>query len=119
MVEAIEDLNKNNPEYLTTQNQKIAEKELALKRSKEEIQQKQLSKIEDHSNRMKIKRVEKEIAAKEADRKRRASKQKIKEKKSKKGASSLYKEYTSEEISAMSASKRRNLQDRGIIPKGI
>jgi hypothetical protein len=30
----------------------------------------------------------------------------------------VYREYTLEEIKAMSNAKRRNLQDRGIIPKG-
>ncbi len=45
------------------------------------------------------------------------SKQLAKEK-AKKKKQTIYKEYTEEEINSMSASKRRNLQDRGIIPGG-
>jgi predicted alpha/beta superfamily hydrolase len=51
----------------------------------------------------------------ELDRKRRKNKQTVKEKTSKKGKDTIYRKYTEEELNAMSVSKRRNLQDRGII----
>jgi hypothetical protein len=51
----------------------------------------------------------------EEDRKRRLAKQDHKEKKKKK--ETIYRTYTAEEIAAMSVSKRRNLEDRGIIPR--
>jgi len=59
------------------------------------------------------------IEAELQDKKRKQAKQAVKEKTSKKGKDTIYRTYTSEEIAAMSASKRRNLQDKGIIPKGI
>ena len=51
----------------------------------------------------------------ELDIKRRKTKQNIKKEGTKKGKDTLYRKYTQEEIAAMSVSKRRNLQDRGII----
>jgi predicted ATPase len=57
--------------------------------------------------------------AQEEDKKRREAKQIAKEKSSKKGKNTIYREYTTEEISAMSSAKRRNLQDRGILPKNM
>ena len=77
------------------------------------------SKIQDHSQRMAETRKLAKQKAQEADRKRREAKQIAKEKSSRKGKNTIYIEYTLEEIKAMSSAKRRNLQDRGILPKGI
>ncbi|WP_172920020.1 hypothetical protein [Capnocytophaga canis] len=68
---------------------------------------------------MRIRREERKKLARLLDQKRRQTKQQEKERKtSRKGRNTIYREYTREEIAAMSNSKRRNLQDRGIIPKG-
>ena len=56
---------------------------------------------------MAIRRIQKEKEAQETDKKRKEAKQKVKEKVSKKGANTIYREYTTEEIAAMSTSKRR------------
>ena len=61
---------------------------------------------------MKIKSSEAAKKAQEADKKR-------KEKSSRKGENTIYRDYTMDEIKAMSAAKRRNLQDKGVIPKGL
>jgi len=89
-------------------------------KAKEERRQKHLKRIEDHRERMRLHREKVKKEAQAADLKRRQQKKEVKEKKaSRKGANSIYREYSREEIAAMSASKRRNLQDRGIIPKGL
>jgi len=86
---------------------------------KEKIQQKHQSRNNAHSKKMEIRRKQKDIDAQLEDQKRRVKKQELKEKKSRKGADTIYRSYTAEEIAAMSVSKRRNLQDKGIISKGI
>lgn len=94
-----------------------AEQEILLK--KEEKQKKHLERISHHQEKMKLRKEILKEEAQKTDQKRREAKQNVKEKTSRKGRNTIYKEYTSEEIKAMSNAKRRNLQDRGIIPKGI
>lgn len=108
-----------NPLYL--ENEKLrAEKLLREQQAqKEEKQIKHHERNASHSERMKEKEKLKREQAKEQERKRREAKKAAKEKTSRKGRNTIYREYTQEEIAAMSNSKRRNLQDRGIIPKGI
>ena len=88
-------------------------------KAKEEIQIRHLERNRIHSEKMQEKRKLKEIEAKELDKKRKLTKQNLKEKESRKGKNTIYRQYTTDEIAAMSNAKRRNLQDRGIIPKGI
>jgi hypothetical protein len=101
-------------EELSLQNRQDTEQQL-----KEEKLQKHLKRNAEQQERMTAHREKKKREAQEADRKRRTQKQEVKEKKSKKGANTIYREYTREEIAAMSSAKRRNLQDKGIIPKGL
>jgi hypothetical protein len=82
-------------------------------------QEKHLLRNKTHQQKMTVRRQLIENEAQELDRKRKEVKQKLKEKASKKGANTIYREYTAEEIAAMSVSKRRNLQDKGIISRGI
>jgi len=91
------------------ENQKLAEKEAK--------QQKHKDRIQKHADKMAEKCRVEAIKAAQTDKKRREVKQNLKEKTSKKGAATIYRDYSAEEIAAMSVSKRRNLQDRGIIPK--
>lgn len=95
---------------------KKAEEEKQLK---EQIQEAHRIRIEGHQMRMSHKReIDKKLKA-EKDRNRRMAKQALADKKkSRKGSNTVYRDYTDEEIAAMSANKRRNLQDKGIIPKG-
>jgi hypothetical protein len=62
---------------------------------------------------------QKQQQAIEADKKRRQAKTVLKEKVNRKGKDTIYRAYSPEEIAAMSNSKRRNLQDKGIIAKGL
>lgn len=86
--------------------------------AKAEKQRKHILRNQSHSERMKLKNDRKKIEAQEKERKRRQQKAAAKEKSAKK-IRTVYREYTKEEIAAMSNAKRRNLQDRGIIPKGL
>jgi hypothetical protein len=101
-------------EMLLQKQQEIKQK------AKAEQQEKHIRRTAAHQERMSRRFIQKKKAAQAADLKRRLQKQEVKEEKaSRKGANSLYREYTREEIAAMSNAKRRNLQDRGIIPKGL
>jgi len=95
---------------------KLQEQETLAKKL---IQEKHFLRNEAHSKKMEFRRKQKDIDAQLEDQKRRVKKQELKEKKSRKGADTIYRSYTAEEIAGMSASKRRNLQDKGIISKGI
>ena len=89
-------------------------------KQKLEKQQKHIARNLAHQEKMRVRQEDKKKQAQEEDRKRRLAKEKAKEKKtSSKGVNTIYREYTLEEIKEMSASKRRNLQDKGIIPKGL
>ena len=103
------------------QNQQLAQQNALqeVERKKQEKQQKHLTRITAHQEKVKLRKIFLKEEAQKADQKRREAKQKAKEKSSRKGKNTIYKEYTLEEIQAMSNAKRRNLQDRGIIPKGI
>lgn len=112
----------NDPKFLVFEKQMDEKKQLEIEKNKAIKEQKHLQRIELHQQKMKLKREKEKIESQKLDEKRRIAKQKLKEskeKKNRKGSDSIYREYTIEEIKAMSASKRRNLQDRGIIPKGI
>ena len=96
----------------------------AILLSNKEVQQNEVrqKKVALWQAKQEKKKTEKLIVAEEKrmrqlalDKKRRKNKQTIKEKESKKGKYTIYRKYTEEEIKAMSVSKRRNLQDRGII----
>lgn len=115
----IEEKLKKDPKHI--ESEKIKEAQLVQKTEtlKQAKQQKHQFRITAHANKMAIIRKQKEIEAKEKDKKRKETKQLVKDKKSRKGADTIYRDYTAEEIAAMSVSKRRNLQDKGIIAKGI
>lgn len=99
---------------INIQEKKIAELQLA----KQQKQEKHIARNTAHREKMVARKEELKLKAQEDDRRRRENKEALKEKTTKK-KQSIYKEYTLEEIKEMSNSKRRNLQDRGIIPKGI
>lgn len=105
--------------YLANQEKIKQEKEKALAQAKAEKQGKHLERNKIHQEKMAERRRIAKIEAELQDKKRKQVKQAVKEKTSKKGKDTIYRTYTAEEIAAMSASKRRNLQDKGIIPKGI
>jgi hypothetical protein len=68
----------------------------------------------------KVKRITaKEALAKQKDKARRLAKKDVKEKVNRKGKDTIYRAYSPEEIAAMSVSKKRNLQDKGILPQGV
>jgi hypothetical protein len=96
--------------------QEATNKALELKNQKQE---QHLERIKKHAEKMAERRRIAKIEAELQDKKRKQAKQIVKEKTSRKGADTIYREYSAEEIAAMSVSKRRNLQDKGIIPKGI
>lgn len=92
---------------------------LMVKKEREAQDKDRAARIEAWKNRKTLKATEKaEIKeekrkkALETDRKRRTTKLQVKNKKTKE---TIYRTYTQEEISAMTVSKRRNLQDRDII----
>jgi hypothetical protein len=105
--------------YLANQEKLQQEKEIALAQAKAKKQAKHLERTQKHQEKMEERRRIAKLEAELQDKKRKQAKQAVKEKTSKKGKDTIYREYSAEEIAAMSASKRRNLQDRGIIPKGI
>lgn len=116
----IEEKTKGNAYNIAIEEQRLADVQRQKIIDKELKQQKHVVRNEKHSAKMKIKRIEKEQLAQETDKKRREKKQDLKEKKtSRKVANMIYKVYSNDEIAAMSNSKRRNLQDKGIIPKGL
>ncbi|HAH54288.1 MAG TPA: hypothetical protein DCM02_03110 [Flavobacterium sp.] len=115
----IEDKLNKDATHIANQENKKQEKELAIIQAKAEKQAKHLERTEKHQDKMTERRRIAKIEAELQDKKRKQAKQAVKEKTSKKGKDTIYRTYTSEEIAAMSASKRRNLQDKGIIPKGI
>ncbi|WP_310558571.1 hypothetical protein [Flavobacterium sp.] len=108
-----------SPVYI--ENEKIRKENLEVEKLqvKQVRQEKHLLRNKTHQEKMAVRRQLIEKEAQELDRKRKEVKQKLKEKASKKGVNTIYREYTAEEIAAMSVSKRRNLQDKGIISKGI
>lgn len=114
----IEEKLKSNPTYLENEQQKKAKELELLQKQKLEKQEKHTARNLAHQEKMSVKREVKKRQAQEDDRKRRLAKETAKEKTARKGANTIYRTYTAEEIAAMSASKRRNLQDKGIIPKG-
>ncbi|MFY7810205.1 MAG: hypothetical protein ACOVQ2_00595 [Flavobacterium sp.] len=105
--------------YLANQEKLQQEKEITLAQAKAEKLAKHLERTQKHQEKMAERRRIAKIEAELQDKKRKQAKQAVKEKTSKKGKDTIYRTYTAEEIAAMSASKRRNLQDKGIIPKGI
>lgn len=115
----IEDKVKQNPRYQENEKLKL-EKELKIQeKQKQEKLEKHIARNLVHQEKMQVRREEKKKQAQEEDKKRRLAKEKTKEKTYRKGADTIYRSYTTEEIAAMSASKRRNLQDKGIISKGL
>jgi hypothetical protein len=105
--------------YLANQEKLQQEKEITLAQAKADKQAKHLERTQKHQEKMAERRRIAKIEAELQDKKRKQAKQVVKEKTSRKGSDTIYREYSAEEIAAMSASKRRNLQDKGIIPKGI
>ena len=119
IVDRLEAVVRNEAIYIENEKNRqveIAEMQQLAKDKKQAIHE---AKNKDHSERMKIKRLDVARKAQEVDKKRRGAKQNVKEKTSKKGVDTIYRDYSIEEIKAMSAAKRRNLQDKGIIQKGI
>lgn len=111
--------NRPNPEFIRQETLARVQADEELRLQKEEKQQQHRARIEAHAQRMAVRRKAKAAAAKEEDKRRLEAKKNTKEeKKSRKGADTIYREYTRDEVAAMSAAKRRNLQDKGIIPKG-
>jgi len=94
-------------------------KEITLAQAKADKQAKHLERTQKHQEKMAERRRIAKIEAELQDKKRKQAKQAVKEKTSRKGSDTIYRDYSAEKIAAMSASKRRNLQDKGIIPKGI
>ena len=90
------------------------------KKKKERIKASQVEEWEQKRDQRKeaniIKREERKRLKKQEDSHRRSQKQQIKEKKQKKkGANTIYREYSAEEIATMNPAKRRRLEDLGII----
>lgn len=119
VLNTIEEKLKIDPNHI--ENEQLKQVQLDQKYEAEKIikQQKHVLRNTTHATKMAIIRKQKEIEAKEKDKKRKETKQLVKEKTSRKGVDTIYREYSTEEIAAMSVSKRRNLQDKGIIAKGI
>lgn len=115
----IEEQVKLSPRYQENEKQKLAKEWEKLEKQKKEKLDKHIARNLAHQEKMQLRREEKKKQAQEEDKKRRLAKEKAKEKTSRKGANTIYRDYTAEEIATMSASKRRNLQDKGIIPKGL
>ncbi|MBO4234447.1 hypothetical protein FO675_09105 [Riemerella anatipestifer] len=115
----IEEKLRQDEGYLLNEKLLQEKKAQEIAEAKAEKQRKHLAKNEDHAARMREKRKLAKQKAQEEDKKRREIKQKMKEKKSRKGKNTIYREYTMEEIQAMSSAKRRNLQDRGILPQNL
>lgn len=110
---------KQNPTYQENEKLKLKKELETLEKQKQEKQEKHIARNLAHQEKMQVRREEKKKQAQEEDKKRRLAKEKAKEKTARKGADTIYRSYTTEEIATMSASKRRNLQDKGIIPKGL
>ncbi len=108
----------SDPVFQENEKRRVLQEEKQELLEKEQRQKQHRKRIQAHSERMTEKRERENREALERDRKRRDAKQKAKQKQ-KTRKSSVYREYTIEEIRAMSPSKRRNLQDRGIIPQGV
>ena len=119
IVARIEETALQNPIYLQNEKNRQEQKQNQILEEKREKQEKHLARNLLHSKKMEEKRILKKAEALESDKKRKSTKQKLKESTSKKGKDSIYRTYTTEEIAEMSNSKRRNLQDRGIIPKNV
>lgn len=110
---------ENKEAFMTNEAQVNKKLEEARVQQKQEKQNKHIERTKKHQEKMaEPKRIAK-IEAQLQDKKRKETKQKAKEKTSRKGKDTIYRNYTAEEIASMSASKRRNLQDKGIIPKGV
>lgn len=108
-----------NPEFVRQETLARMQADEELRRRKEEQQQRHRARLEAHAQRMAERRKALAQAAKEKDKARREAKKAAAQvKKSRKGADTIYREYTREEVAAMSPGKRRNLQDKGIIPQG-
>lgn len=105
--------------YIANQKALAEKKAQELAEAKAEKQRQHLARQESHAQRMREKQKNAKLKAQEEDQKRREAKQKAKEKASRKGKNTIYREYTPEEILAMSVAKRRNLQDRGILPQNL
>lgn len=112
---------KLNQDKIYKANQILLQQEKAktILEAKTEKQRKHIARNESHAERMKEKQKLAEQKAQAEDHKRREAKQGVKEKSTKKGKDTIYRVYTAEEIATMSNAKRRNLQDRGILPKNI
>lgn len=119
VTEIVEQHLKNDPFYQERLQMIKQEEEQKVLFEKSEKQRIHLERIERHQAKMSVRKTQLKLKAQEQDKLRRQKKQELKEKKSRKGANTIYREYTIEEIKAMSPSKRRNLQDKGIIPKGL
>lgn len=120
LLERIEQIAQNDPVYI--QNEKLRTKKLKAieEAAKTERQEKHKKMVEDHSLRMAEKRKQDKLDAIEKDRRRKEAKRLAKERAERKvKINSIYREYTIEEIREMTPSKRRNLQDRGIIPEDM
>ena len=113
----LEEKIKQDEAYKANQLTEKEKKAKEILETKAEKQRKHIARNEDHAIRMREKQKLAKLKAQEEDKKRRDSKQIAKEKSSKKGKDTIYREYTAEEIKAMSVAKRRNLQDRGILAK--
>lgn len=120
LLERIEQIAINDPMYIENEKirtRKLEEREVA---AKTERQEKHKERNRDHSLRMAEKRKQDKLEAIEKDRRRKEAKRLAKERAERKVKNnSIYREYTIEEIRAMTPSKRRNLQDRGIIPEDM
>jgi hypothetical protein len=94
--------------------QKAAKDEAA----KDEKAKLYLAKVELKRQESAQRKAAKEALAIQKDKERKQTKKQLKAKTSRKGQDTIYREYSKEEIAAMTPNKRRNLQDKGIIPKG-
>ena len=119
VAEQLEEKLKKDDVYMANEKALQEKKAKEILEAKTEKQRQHISRNEDHAKRMREKQILAKQKAQEEDKKRREAKQIAKEKSSKKGKNTIYREYTTEEISAMSSAKRRNLQDRGILPKNM
>lgn len=120
IVERLERKIQANPIYKQNENSRKLTAEKQLQIAKEEKQKKHEERNKNHSVRMAEKRERDKLEAAQRDKNRKETKRlaKLKAEK-KKEVNTLYREYTIEEIREMSPTKRRSLQDKGIIPKGV
>jgi hypothetical protein len=112
-------LQEKKPEYSDHLKKAQAEKKQAFATKQQQKQEALLTKAAAKKIEKVARLKAKELVAKQKDKQRQLAKKDVKEKTNRKGKDTIYREYTKEEIAAISVSKKRNLQDKGILPQGV